>query len=130
MRTPEKCPWCGGKPTSDPKTFRCGWSLSPWDMLMLASCGQCQRKDTPAAAEYRRILAWRKRLSQHTGVRLVDVPEPSFFGEYAYWADIDVKVIPVGRRIRLWLSYREWNWSRLYKRAEARRRLMEWKEDK
>jgi len=123
MRTPEKCPWCGAEENIRPDgvrtgTYQCTWRIG-------ARQSWCNRFASRAAQEYRQALAWRKLLSQHTGVPLRLVMEPSFVGKYACWAELDVKVL--AKRTSgsvVWLGYKEIGWSKTCKRDEARRRLL------
>jgi len=131
MRTPERCPWCGAEPTDGEPSpywgdqdYRCGAEMvgSEWVCT-------CPNRDTPDAVAYRTAMAWRKRLSQHTGVPLRLVPEPTWTsGIVAGWQALGINV-PVHR------SYSGWRLSigarggymagsRSEVRTEARRRLL------
>lgn len=83
MRTPERCPWCGAEENIRQDgvrtgTYHCGAMLlgrSLWGG-MHKSHSVCPYGNTFEAGLYRQTLAWRKRLSQHTGVPLRMVKEP------------------------------------------------------
>jgi len=76
------------------RTFGCGamW----WYVLATGKAywyGGCGHPWTKRAVAYRQSLAWRKRMSQHTGVRLGLVPEPSrVSGFRAEWDDLQLGV--------------------------------------
>lgn len=125
MRTPERCPWCGADRTEGEASpywgdedYRCGAVMVDGEWLCT-----CPDHDTPSAAAFRQVLAWRKRLSQHTGVPLRMVPEPAIMRHgTAMWpaARIELALAGPGRwGILAWGPGIGW-----VDRAEARRRLL------
>ena len=124
MRIPERCPWCGaGKSPKQRGLYECGADFC-------SHCGEwlvtCADSDTPAAKAYRETLAWRKRLSQHTGVPLRMVPEPIRIGNSPTWRG-GIWFEPIGGRWR-WLlkcwHRADMEQMRLTARERARRRLL------
>lgn len=93
MKTPERCPWCGAEENIRPDGVRTGTYICEASLLgrglwgnMAKAHAMCRFGALPFAVEYRQTLAWRKRLSQHTGVPLRMVPDPdSFDVRAAYW---------------------------------------------
>ena len=132
MRTPERCPWCGAEMTGDVSngTFRhigfgCGAVLrcfSGGPVLWWSL--ECQNKDTPSAVAYRQTLAWRKRLSQHTGVPVRLVPEPIRTHHSPTWRG-GIWLESLGGRWRLQCWHQaDIGQMRLPIRERARRRLL------
>jgi hypothetical protein len=130
MRTPERCPWCGAeenirKDGVRTGTYHCGAMLLGRNLWggMHKSYSVCPLGNTFAAAAYRQTLAWRKRLSQHTGVPLRAIPKPAIMRHgTAMWpaARIELALAGPGRwGILAWGHGIGW-----IDGAEARRRLL------
>lgn len=143
-RIPERCPWCGATENIRADgvltgAYACGSAITG-QRTVKAACidGRLLRAfpwGLPSAD------AWRRRLSQHTGVPLREIPMPTVANEYHAWWDtgegqvfvghtlsVDAVEIPpdkFGNRVLWGLHLRR---KRSEIRTEAARRIREMRE--
>ena len=98
---PERCPWCGAPPLGlgigpNRGAYQCGAGAYHGYAMWHVN----KAHNTPEALEYRRTLARRKLLSQHTGVPLPLITDPIRTEPYLAWNN-GIRLMPQGKRWRL-----------------------------